>query len=241
MKGFFSKIIYCFLICYLSFEWLAVCSKVEAQEINPLLIGKGLPRFDLIKPEHVVPAFRQATEQLENELKTCESNIKPTWNNLIRPIDHFAKVYEQTISPVLHLEKVKNSPELRESYNTVIGDFFGFMQRFQQSKPFYEGFIALRDSDEWKSLNEVKKRTVNLRILEVELAGVGLKDDKKKRLNEVMMEKMKLGNEYNNNLQDASKSFELLITDKEYTQGWPSTLKNVASQSYNQVYKNTEK
>jgi oligopeptidase A len=35
---------------------------------NPLLIGKGLPPFEAIKPEHVVPAMTQLLAELDEEL-----------------------------------------------------------------------------------------------------------------------------------------------------------------------------
>ena len=194
-------------VIILSHGFLQMNQNVEAEETNPLLLGEGLPRFDIIKPEHVVPAISQVLEQSKQDLAIAEKNITPTWDSLIRPFDELGKVYEQTISPVLHLQTVKNSPELRQAYIEIIGDFFTTLQRFQQSQPIYEGFVELRNSEEWEGLTKTQKRTVNLRILEAELAGVGLKGDARKRYNEIIMEKAELGNKYNNNLQDANPNY----------------------------------
>ncbi|RMG05292.1 MAG: hypothetical protein D6728_21050, partial [Cyanobacteria bacterium J055] len=54
---------------------------------NPLLIGKGLPPFDAIQPEHVVPAMTQLLEELDRSLSDLETQVIPTWSGLVEPLD----------------------------------------------------------------------------------------------------------------------------------------------------------
>ena len=49
---------------------------------NPLLIGKGLPPFEAVKPEHVVPAMTQLLAELDEELSQLERQVAPTWSGL---------------------------------------------------------------------------------------------------------------------------------------------------------------
>ena len=53
---------------------------------NPLLIGKGLPPFDQVKAEQVVPAMTQILEELEQEVTKLENNVTPTWEGLVEPL-----------------------------------------------------------------------------------------------------------------------------------------------------------
>ena len=42
---------------------------------NPLLATTGIPRFDLIQAEHVVPAVRQVLEHAEEQLNKLEAQV----------------------------------------------------------------------------------------------------------------------------------------------------------------------
>ncbi len=46
---------------------------------NPLLCAEGLPKFDKIKPEHVVPAVKKLLADAEQSLSALEESIEPTW------------------------------------------------------------------------------------------------------------------------------------------------------------------
>ena len=52
-----------------------------------LLIGKGLPPFEQIQANHVVPAMSQLLEELKTELAQLEANLTPTWTGLVEPWD----------------------------------------------------------------------------------------------------------------------------------------------------------
>ena len=207
----------------------------QTQETNPLIDNDGLPRFDLIKPEHVVPAVRQVLQQGEQKVEDLEKNHTPTWDGLLKPLEDLMEVYERTISPVYHLTAVKNSPELREAYQTIRGDIVAFYLKLSQSKPLYQGLITLRDSDEWGRLQEAQKRIVKEKIRDAEHSGIGLDGEEKERFNKNVDDMSRISNDFRNNVLDAVKAFELIITDVKDTEGWPETLKNIAAQSYSQA------
>jgi oligopeptidase A len=74
---------------------------------------------------------------------------------------------------------VKNSPELREAYEAMQPATVQFWNRMSQSQPLYEGFKALRNSEEWQKLEESQRRIVETSIRDAELSGVGLTGDAK--------------------------------------------------------------
>ena len=57
---------------------------------NPLLSSAPLPRFDLITPEHVVPAMQHLLATLDAELQQLESQVQPTWESLVEPIERLS-------------------------------------------------------------------------------------------------------------------------------------------------------
>lgn len=204
---------------------------------NPLLIQTGLPRYDLMRPEHVVPAVREMLADLERRFQAIEANVEPTWLGLMSPLEAMSLPYERTWQPVGHLMGVKNSPELRKAHEEVLPEVVAFGLKVSQSKPIYDGLKALREGAEWESLPVAKKRAVRWRLIAAEQAGVGLPDAERARFNEISQELSKLSSDFSNHVLDATKAYELIITDPAKTEGWPASFKALAAQSYQQAKK----
>ncbi|HOI89635.1 MAG TPA: M3 family metallopeptidase [Candidatus Rifleibacterium sp.] len=199
---------------------------------NPLMAREGLPRFDLITPEHVVPAMEATLVEVENRLQQIEANVVPTWEGLCQPLEDLDLPFEYTWGVINHLVSVKNSDALRKAHQEVLPKVIGFSLRMSQSKPVYEGLKKLRASAEYEKLNDARKRIIEKKIKAAEHAGVGLEGAAKERFNEIINRKSKLGTDFSNNVLDATKAYELIITSKADTEGWPSNLKQLAAQSY---------
>ena len=198
---------------------------------NPLLIGKGLPPFGDIKPEHVVPAMEQLLAELEAELARLEANVTPTWSSLVEPLDSLTERLRWSWGIVGHLMGVKNSPELRTAYETVQPQVVQFSNKLNQSKPLYEAFKALRASDVWSRLEAAQQRIVDAAIKDAQLAGVGLEGDKRDRFNEIQLELAELATKFSNHVLDATKAFSLTLTTKDEVEGLPPSLLSLAASS----------
>ncbi|MBA0562630.1 hypothetical protein Golob_007661, partial [Gossypium lobatum] len=60
-----------------------------------------------------------------------------------------------------------------------------FQLRLGQSKPIYNAFKAIKESPDWQSLSEARKRIVDAQIKEAVLNGVSLEDDKREQFNKI--------------------------------------------------------
>ena len=116
-----------------------------ALENNPLLVTDGLPRYDEIKPEHVVPGVKNLLVQVEKQIEELEKTLTPTWDGLLKPLEDMDVPFEYAWGPVGHLMSVKNSDDLRKAHEAVLQDVVAFGLRVQQSRPIYEGLVAIRD------------------------------------------------------------------------------------------------
>ncbi|HXY36552.1 MAG TPA: M3 family peptidase, partial [Planctomycetaceae bacterium] len=83
---------------------------------NPLLVTDGLPRYDRIKPEHVVPAVRKVLADAEARFSEIEKTVQPTWESAVESLDDLNTPFQYAWSPVSHLLGVLNSPELRKAH-----------------------------------------------------------------------------------------------------------------------------
>jgi len=207
---------------------------------NPLRNETGLPRFDLISAEHVVPAVGDMLKEKVQQLTELEQTLKPTWDGLLKPLADMERAFEYTWGPVQHLFGVKNSPELREAYEAVLNDVVAFGLKSLQSQPIYRGLKSLQGSDEWQQLNQAQKRIIERRIQEAELAGIGLPDDQRQRFNEIEQELSKLSTEFSNHVLDATKAFSYVLTDKADVDGFPDSLLQLTAQAYNAAKKEDE-
>ena len=198
---------------------------------NPLLIGKGLPPFSDIKPEHVVPGITQLLSELETEFTNLESNVTPTWSGLVEPLTNIEERFSWSWGVVSHLMSVQNSPELREAYETMQPQIVQFGNKLSQSKAIYEAFKALQTSSDWKQLDKAQQRIVNSAIRDTELSGVGLEGEKKDSFNAIQLELAELATKFSNHVLDATKAFQLKLTAKEEIDGLPDSLLSLAAQA----------
>ncbi len=198
---------------------------------NPLLIGKGLPPFDAIQPDHVVPAMTQLLAELEQELTQLEAIVQPTWSSVVEAAERLDDRLSWSWFIVMHLMAVKNSPELRQAHETIQPQVVQFSNRFSQSRPLYDAIKALRHSAEWDTLEQAQQRVVEASIRNAELSGVGLDGEAKERFNQIQTRLAELSSRFSNNVLDATKAFQLLLTTPEDVAGLPSSLLNLAAQS----------
>ncbi|MBH8564943.1 M3 family metallopeptidase, partial [Nostoc sp. CENA67] len=198
---------------------------------NPLLKGSGLPPFTEIQPDQVVPAFNQLLTELDQQLTTLEANIQPTWSGLVEPLDKLTERLNWSWGIVNHLMGVKNSPELREAYEAVQPQVVQFVNRLSQSEPIYNAFKALRDSDNWATLESAQQRIVLAAIRDAELSGIGLEPEARERFNAIQMELAELSTKFSNHILDATKAFSLTLFTKAEIDGLPDSLLSLAAQA----------
>ncbi|MDZ8082919.1 MAG: M3 family metallopeptidase [Nostoc sp. DcaGUA01] len=198
---------------------------------NPLLQGTGLPPFAEIKPERVVPAFKQLVAELDQQLTALEANVEPTWEGLVEPLEKLTERLTWSWGAVNHLMGVKNSPELREAHETIQPQVVQFINKLGQSQPIYNAFKVLRASDSWATLEPAQQRIVEAAIRDAELSGVGLEGEARERFNVIQMELAELSTKFSNHVLDATKSFSLTLTTKAEIDGLPPSLVSLAAQA----------
>ena len=199
-------------------------------QINPMLIGRGLPPFDQIRPEHVVPAIEELLTALTAELECLEKIVEPTWEGVVEPLTQLEERLSWSWSIVGHLMGVKNSPELRAAYESVQPGLVQFANRLGQSKPIYDAFKQMRNGDQWSSLAPAQKRIVEATIRDAELSGVGLAGEVKEKFNQVQQALAELSTKFSNHVLDSTKAFRLTLSTPEDIEGLPQSLLALAAQ-----------
>ena len=190
---------------------------------NPLLIQSALPLFSQIKPEHVVPAVKQAIEHCREVIEQVVNQEHYTWDNLIQPIDEADDKFSRVWSPVSHLNSVKNSPELREAYEACLPLLSEYSTWVGQHKGLYNAYKSLKASEQFNQLTKAQKKTINNALRDFELSGIGLPEAQQKRYGEIVAKLSELSSNYSNNVLDATMGWTKLITNIEELAGLPES------------------
>jgi len=198
---------------------------------NPLLIGEGLPPFDEIQPEQVVPGITELLDALQKDLAHLEFTVKPTWEDLVEPLTEIEERLTWSWGIIGHLMGVRNSPDLRAAYEQVQPALVQFANQVGQSKPLYEAFKQMREGDQWETLEPAQQRIVEAAIRDADLSGVGLEGETKERFNQIQQELAELSTRFSNHVLDATKAFNLTLTTSEDIDGLPESLLALAAQA----------
>jgi len=204
---------------------------MTTSSVNPLLLGQGLPPFDLIRAEQVEESISQLLQELEAKLSYLESNIVSTWEGLVEPLTAIEEIFSWSWGIVGHLMGVQNSPELRQAYENIQPEVIKFSSSIGQSKPIYQGFKSLKNSKDWENLLPAQKRIVESSLKDAQLAGVGLEGESLERFNQNRLLLAELSTKYSNNVIDATKAFKLELSQPEDIAGLPESLLSLAAQS----------
>ncbi|MEA2101710.1 MAG: M3 family metallopeptidase [Thermodesulfobacteriota bacterium] len=203
-------------------------------EKNPLLITRGIPGYDQIRAEHVEPAIRQVLKDAKERLSNMEKDMVPTWEGLIEPLNEMETPFEYAWAPVNHLLSVKNSDDLRKAHQLIQGEVMAFSLELRQNQKIYAALLEIKDSTEWGRLDQAQKRAIDLRIRDARMAGIGLEKKDRQEFNRIAQRLSELATAFSNHILDSTKAYEFIVREPKDTMGWPESLMQLASQSYNQ-------
>ncbi|MDT8287279.1 MAG: M3 family metallopeptidase [Elusimicrobiales bacterium] len=200
---------------------------------NPLLTAEGLPRYDEIRPEYVIPAVDAMVTDVEKDLARIEKDLTPpSWETVVEELNTMEDRFERVWSPVSHLNAVRNEPALREAYLAAQPKIVGLSLKLGQSKDIYEKLLAIKKSGEWDSFDEGRKRAIDQRLIGAELSGIALEGEKRERFNKLSEELSQLSTKFNNNVLDATKEFKLVLKDQAEVAGLTDSIKEMLAHAY---------
>jgi oligopeptidase A len=198
---------------------------------NPLIGLEGLPSFSTIKPEHVVPALKEAIAQCRSTIDDVIAKQVYTWNDLIVPIEESDDKLSRMFSPVSHLNSVMNSDELRDAYEQCLPLLSEYSTFVGQHQGLYEAYNALYNSDEFKTLNTAQQKSISNALRDFKLSGIALEPAQQKRYGEISVRLSELASKFGNNVMDATLAWQKHITDESELAGLPESALALAAET----------
>ncbi|KAF9949501.1 hypothetical protein BGZ70_001756, partial [Mortierella alpina] len=198
---------------------------------NPILNWSAFPDFAAVKPEHVVPAMEALVNHVESVFAERSRHFSPTWEGTMGLTQDLEDDLERASGVVTHLSMVKDSPELRKALETIQPMLVKVSLQLGQSLELYDALVKMQENPStWQSLDKEQQRIVEKNIQSMRLSGVafGLEGEgnaeKRVRFNEIQERKAQLSLKFSNNVQDATKAFAQIVTDRNDLNGCPDSL-----------------
>lgn len=189
-----------------------------------------LPKFSLITANTIklnVEATLKANRIAVKEL-TANDNI--TWDSFVKPLSLLEDDLSKEWSPISHLNSVKSSEPLRQAYNDCLPLLSEYSTEMTQNKALYKGFRTIAESKDFQNLNTAQKKTITDTLKHFKLGGVDLEGQSRERYQKLQSELSQLQSVYENNILDATQSWELLIDDELRLSGIPDYAKKMLEQ-----------
>jgi oligopeptidase A len=188
---------------------------------NPLLDTSSLPRFDEIKPDHVMPAIEKVIADHRSQLNDLlDTNDEPDILSLVSPVEQMEHELGRIWSPVSHLQSVLGSADWREAYKQALplltehGTEISQNERLQRAYAHVGRTLPVNAS-------EASRSAVDHALRDFHLAGVDLEKDAKDRFKAIMQELAATQASFEHHVQDASDAWSLHVTTAECLDGLP--------------------
>ena len=202
---------------------------------NPLLEKHALPPFSRIEAAHVEPAVRQLIERNKQAIEDLlAANSVYTWDKLLQPIEEMEDELAQAWSPVSHLNSVRNSDALRETYNACLPLLSEYSTWMGQHTALCDAYQQIAASADFNELSTARRKTIENALRDFRLAGVSLPAAQKQRYGELRKRLTELGSKFGENVLDATNAWSRQVT-REQLQGLPDTALASARQAAQQA------
>ncbi|EKF74309.1 oligopeptidase A [Alcanivorax hongdengensis A-11-3] len=190
---------------------------------NPLIDYPDLPPFSRIQPEQVLPAVEQLIADGRARIKQVLADGKFDYAHLVMPLDQEDDRLGKAFGPAGHLNAVAQNEALRSAYNSCLPLLSEYGTEVGQNADLCAAFQALRDSDEWASLNEAQQKDIENTLRDFRLSGVDLPEDKKAEYMANSRRLSELTSQFSDNVLDATQAWTKHITDEAELDGLPDS------------------
>jgi oligopeptidase A len=188
---------------------------------NPLLNPGTLPAFNHITADMIRPAIECIIDDNRQRVVQLIASEETTWQGLVQPLSLLEDRLNKAWSPVRHLNSVKSSDLLRDAYNECLPLLSEYTTEMSQNRYLYQAYRKIANSDDFPQLSEAQQKAINDSLKHFKLGGVDLEGVDKERYQQLQKDLSELQSNFENNILDATQSWEKLISDERELQGLP--------------------
>ncbi|HOI83261.1 MAG TPA: M3 family peptidase, partial [Campylobacterales bacterium] len=155
-------------------------------------------------PDDLKTLKEQSIKQIEKNRKKIKKLLKEPNKNFktfvlpLLELDEKLSFYTQ---PIFHLNGVKNGPKSQKIVKELLPILSEYSTEISQNEELYAALKTVYESEK-DSLTTEQKTALEQEIKDFELEGVGLDEDKKRRIAEINEQLSELQNDFSQNVLD---------------------------------------
>ncbi|MCT7524782.1 M3 family metallopeptidase [Aliarcobacter cryaerophilus] len=171
--------------------------------------------------EFHIENFENSSKLLEELLNNSRVEVEKlleiknkTYKNFVLPFAEIGEKINEFITPIFHLDSVKNSKITSKVYEECLPIISKYESEISQNENIYTSFKNIQ-SNEKSTLNNIQIKVLENEIRDFELSGCQLENNKKQRLEEIDLALGELSHKFSQNILEATNSFSLIIENFE--------------------------
>ena len=171
--------------------------------------------------EFHIENFENSSKLLEELLNNSRVEVEKlleiknkTYKNFVLPFAEIGEKINEFITPIFHLDSVKNSKITSKVYEECLPLISKYESEISQNENIYTSFKNIQ-SNEKNTLSNIQLKVLENEIRDFELSGCQLENNKKQRLEEIDLALGELSHKFSQNILEATNSFSLIIENFE--------------------------
>ena len=137
--------------------------------------------------------------------------------DFVLQLDAFENRIHQMWSVFSNLNATCNTPELRETYNSLLPELSRYYTELGQNKQLYQAYLTIYDSDDFSQLSIARQESIRLALRDFKLSGVALEGTEKERYAAITERLSQLSSQFSDHLLDATQTFIRPLSADELT------------------------
>lgn len=196
---------------------------VETTE-NPFFVESdllyGAPRFDLIKDEHYMPAFKRGMEDNMAEILAIANNPEPpTFENTIVALERSGEILTRVALVFFNMTGANTNDNLNQTLSEVSPLLSKHNDDINLNPELFARVDALYQKRNELGLDAEGVRLVERYHLDMVRSGAQLSDEDKEKFRAINTEMAELGTKFNQNVLDEVASSAVVVDNREQLAG----------------------
>ena len=187
---------------------------------NPFFSGYKtpfkVPPFDLIKPEHFIPAYEKGMEQQKAEIEELVNNPEaPTFENTVVALDRSGKLLSEVSRVFGGLSGANTNDDLKAIQREMAPRLAAHHDEINLNKELFKRIKAVYEERGNLNLNDEQLFLLENLYKRYVRSGADLSDDDQAKLRVINQELSKLGVQFGQNVLAETNAYKLVIDHED--------------------------
>lgn len=202
--------------------------------MNPFLYKYETPfetvPFDLIKPEHFLPALQEGIKQGKAEVEVIKSNPeKPTFANVCEALEKSGQLVNKVAGVFYNLHSAESNDEIQNIAKEFSPLITEYSNDIQLDSELFEKVKSVYDVKDSLNLNTEEMRLLEKQYKGFVRNGALLNEEQKVKLREIDKELSHISLQFGDNVLAETNNFLMLLDSESELDGLPENSKEAAA------------